>query len=112
MNRLGVRITLACGGIGYCIYVISLLTSLHKHVPSFNIFAGFLLGVCSSLLWTAQGTIMVSYPLEQQKGRFFTLFWSIFNVGSCVGSLVRHLWISLLLPLRICALSRNTAVIY
>ncbi|KAJ5688494.1 hypothetical protein N7536_011113 [Penicillium majusculum] len=88
VNRLGVRITLACGGIGYCIYVVSLLTSLHKHVPGFNIFAGFLLGVCSSLLWTAQGTIMVSYPLEQHKGRFFTLFWSIFNVGSCVGSLI------------------------
>ncbi|KAJ5415193.1 Major facilitator superfamily domain general substrate transporter [Penicillium sp. CMV-2018d] len=88
VNRLGVRLTLACGGIGYCIYVASLLTSLHKHVPGFNIFAGFLLGVCSGLLWTAQGTIMVSYPLEHQKGRFFTLFWSIFNVGSCVGSLI------------------------
>ncbi|KAJ5494874.1 Major facilitator superfamily domain general substrate transporter [Penicillium fimorum] len=88
VNRLGVRITLACGGIGYCIYVASLLASLHKHVAGFNIFAGFLLGVCSSLLWTAQGTIMVSYPLEHQKGRFFTLFWSIFNVGSCVGSLI------------------------
>ncbi|QKX60790.1 uncharacterized protein TRUGW13939_07936 [Talaromyces rugulosus] len=88
VNRLGLRMTLAFGGIGYCIYVISVLVSLYKPVAGFNIFAGFLLGVCSSLLWTAQGTIMVSYPLEQQKGRYFTLFWSIFNVGSCLGSLI------------------------
>ena len=100
------RLTLACGGIGYCIYVASLLTSLHKHVPGFNIFAGFLLGGSSGLLWTAQGTIMVSYPLEHQKGRFFTLFWSIFNVGSCVGSLV-GLGLSSLLHLRSCALPRQ-----
>ena len=67
---------------------ISLLVSVHKYVPGFNIFAGAFLGVCAGLLWTAQGTIMMSYPMEQSKGRYFAWFWGIFNVGACIGSLV------------------------
>lgn len=88
VNRLGVRASLSFGGIGYCLYSISLLVSVHKYVPGFNIFAGAFLGVCAGLLWTAQGTIMMSYPLEQSKGRYFAWFWAIFNVGACIGSLV------------------------
>jgi MFS family permease len=89
VNRLGVKMTLAFGGIGYCIYAISLLVSVHKSVDGFNIFAGALLGVCAGLLWTAQGTIMISYPHEDQKGRYFAWFWAIFNMGAVIGSLVR-----------------------
>jgi drug/metabolite transporter (DMT)-like permease len=64
------------------------LVSVHENVAGFNIFAGAFLGVCAALLWTAQGTIMLSYPLEHEKGRYFAWFWGIFNVGGCVGSLV------------------------
>jgi len=46
------------------------------------------LGVCAGLLWTAQGTIMMSYPLESSKGRFIASFWMIFNLGSVIGSLI------------------------
>lgn len=88
VNRLGVRLTLAFGGIGYCIYAISLLASVHASVGGFNIFAGALLGVCAGLLWTAQGTIMISYPLEHQKGRYFGWFWGIFNMGAVIGGLI------------------------
>jgi fucose permease len=89
VNKLGVKATLAFGGIGYCIYAISLLASEHAYVPGFNIFAGALLGVCAGLLWTAQGTIMISYPHEASKGRYFAWFWAIFNMGAVIGSLVR-----------------------
>jgi MFS family permease len=89
VNKLGVKLTLSFGGIGYCIYAISLLVSVHQYVPGFNIFAGALLGVCAGLLWTAQGTIMISYPHEEQKGRYFAWFWAIFNMGAVIGSLVR-----------------------
>ncbi|KAJ5583347.1 hypothetical protein N7535_001967 [Penicillium sp. DV-2018c] len=88
VNRLGVRLSISFGGIGYCLYSISLLVSVHKWVPAFNIFAGAFLGVCAGLLWAAQGTIMMSYPLEQQKGRYFAWFWGIFNIGGCLGSLI------------------------
>lgn len=88
VNKLGVKITLGFGGLGYCIYAISLLASEHASVFGFNIFAGALLGLCAALLWTAQGTIMVSYPSEENKGKYFAIFWAIFNMGAVIGSLV------------------------
>ncbi|DAA74776.1 TPA_exp: DUF895 domain membrane protein [Trichophyton benhamiae CBS 112371] len=89
VNRLGVRLTLAFGGIGYCLYAISLLVSVHStHVAGFNVFAGAFLGLCAGLLWTAQGTIMLSYPAESTKGRSFAVFWAIFNLGGVIGSLI------------------------
>lgn len=88
VNRLGVKWTLAFGGTGYCIYAISLLVSLYADVEGFNIFAGVFLGICAGLLWTAQGTIMISYPSEDKKGTYFAWFWGIFNMGAVIGSLV------------------------
>ncbi|PYH40599.1 DUF895 domain membrane protein [Aspergillus saccharolyticus JOP 1030-1] len=88
VNKLGVKWTLAFGGIGYCIYAISLLVSVHASVAGFNIFAGVFLGLCAGLLWTAQGTIMISYPDEKQKGKYFAWFWGIFNMGAVIGSLI------------------------
>lgn len=79
---------MAIGGTGYCLYAISLLVSVHKDVSGFNIFAGAYLGFCAGILWAAQGTIMLSYPTEQMKGRYWAWFWGIFNIGACVGSLV------------------------
>ncbi|RDW79595.1 putative DUF895 membrane protein-1 [Coleophoma cylindrospora] len=89
VNRLGVKFTLAVGGLGYCIYAIALLVSVHStHTSGFSIFAGALLGVCAGLLWTAQGTIMLSYPHEGSKGKYFAWFWSIFNLGGVIGALI------------------------
>ncbi|KFY73629.1 hypothetical protein V499_06281 [Pseudogymnoascus sp. VKM F-103] len=90
VNRLGIKATLSFGGIGYCIYAVALLASLHAgpKINGFCYFAGALLGVCAGLLWTAQGTIMMSYPLESEKGRAFAWFWTIFNLGGVVGSLI------------------------
>ncbi|KAH7478645.1 UNC93-like protein [Fusarium oxysporum f. sp. matthiolae] len=89
VNRLGVKLTLAFGGIGYGIYTISILLYTHyeNDVRAFNIVAGVLLGVCAAMLWTAQGTIMISYPHEHQKGHYFAWFWGIFNMGAVIGSL-------------------------
>lgn len=89
VNWIGIRISIAIGGVGYCLYAISLLVSLHAHVDGFNIFAGAFLGFCAGILWAAQGCIMLSYPNEEKKGRYFAWFWGIFNVGACIGSLVR-----------------------
>jgi len=58
------------------------------HTGGFSIFAGAFLGVCAGLLWTAQGTIMLSYPNEGSKGRYFAWFWAIFNLGGVIGALV------------------------
>ncbi|CAG1977287.1 unnamed protein product [Fusarium graminearum] len=90
VNKLGVKLTLALGGIGYGIYTISILLYNHfgNDIRGFNIFAGVLLGFCAAMLWTAQGTIMISYPHEHQKGHYFAWFWGIFNLGAVIGSLI------------------------
>lgn len=88
-NRIGLKLTLSFGGFGYFLYVASLLSYNHNKNSGFVIFAGALLGVCAGLLWCAQGTVMMSYPLESQKGKFIAVFWVIFNLGGVIGSLVR-----------------------
>lgn len=50
--------------------------------------AGAILGLCAGLLWTAQGSLMLAYPTEDQKGKFIGIFWSIFNLGGVVGAAV------------------------
>ncbi|KAI5456318.1 major facilitator superfamily domain-containing protein [Mariannaea sp. PMI_226] len=87
-NRLGLRLTLSFGGLGYCIYAASFLCYSHTENIGFVIFSGALLGVCAGLLWTAQGAIMMSYPPEESKGRYISWFWMIFNLGAVIGSLI------------------------
>jgi MFS family permease len=106
INRFGVKWSLAFGGIGYCVYVSAWL--VYNFVPvmgpngeiitpgtvseqagiGYITFAGAFLGICAGILWTAQGTIMMAYPLEKDKGKFVSTFWIIFNLGGVIGSLV------------------------
>lgn len=88
-NRLGLRLTLSIGGLGYCIYAASFLCYSHTQNIGFVVFSGAFLGVCAGLLWTAQGAIMMSYPPEAEKGRYISWFWMIFNTGAVIGALVR-----------------------
>ena len=54
----------------------------------FVIAAGAILGICAGMLWTAQGSLMLAYPTEQEKGKFIGIFWTVFNLGSVVGASV------------------------
>ncbi|KAJ6161191.1 hypothetical protein N7470_004587 [Penicillium chermesinum] len=57
-------------------------------IHGFNVFAGAWLGLTAGCLWTGQGAIMMSYPLEARKGHYFMWFWAIFNIGACIGALI------------------------
>ncbi|KAJ7047683.1 MFS general substrate transporter [Mycena alexandri] len=96
-NMLGSRLTLQLGSLGYCLYIAGFLSlNLHpgadgsgtKAATSFCIATGAILGVCAGLLWTAQGSLMLAYPTEQNKAKYIALFWVIFNLGGVVGSAV------------------------
>ena len=87
-NRLGIRRTLALGATGYALFGASFLCFNHTQNSGFVIFAGSALGVSAPLLWTAQGAVMLAYPPEGSKGKFFSWFWSVFNFGAVLGSLV------------------------
>ncbi|KAI0685541.1 MFS general substrate transporter [Cytidiella melzeri] len=88
-NVLGSKITLLLGSSGYALYIGSYLAvNIHPDAGGFVIAAGSILGICAGLLWTAQGSLMLGYPTENQKGRFIGIFWSIFNLGGVVGASV------------------------
>ncbi|KAI9061564.1 MFS general substrate transporter [Trametes sanguinea] len=87
-NLLGPRLTLFIGTLGYALYVGSLWCYQTQHTGWFVIFAGAILGVSAALLWSAQGSIMMSYPLEKDKGKAFAVFWAIFQFGSFIGSII------------------------
>lgn len=87
-NKLGSRLTLGLGALGYCLYIGSFLSYNINQNQGFVIAAGAILGVCASLLWTAQGALMLAYPTESQKGTFISVFWVIFNFGAVLGSAI------------------------
>lgn len=62
--------------------------NIHPHAGAFLIAAGAVLGICAGLLWTAQGSLMLAYATEDQKGKFIGIFWAIFNLGAVVGAAV------------------------
>lgn len=80
VNALGIRASLAFGGLGYCklfswknrymltsvsgVYVSSYLCYNHTQNFGYVVFSGLLLGCCAGILWAAQGAIMmVSYQV-------------------------------------------------
>ncbi|KIK37066.1 hypothetical protein CY34DRAFT_477572 [Suillus luteus UH-Slu-Lm8-n1] len=88
-NVLGPRLCLLLGTWGYSLYIASYLaTNIHPGAGDFVVVAGAMLGVCAALVWTAQGSLMMAYPTEAQKGTFIGYFWAIFNLGGVVGSAV------------------------
>jgi MFS family permease len=88
-NVLGPRRTLMLGTWGYSLYIASFLAvNIHPGAGNFVVAAGVILGACAAFLWSAQGSLMMSYPTEAQKGTFIGIFWAIFNLGGVVGSAV------------------------
>jgi MFS family permease len=88
-NKLGPRLTLQLGATGYSLYIGSYLSlNIHPNSGGFVVGAGAILGLCAGLLWTAQGSLMLGYPTEVQKGRYIGVFWGIFNLGAVLGSAI------------------------
>lgn len=85
---LGPRLTLSLGTTGYSLYIGSLWAFQVHNTRWFLILAGGILGVTASLLWAAQGSIMMAEPLEKDKGRSFSLFWALFQMGTLVGAAI------------------------
>ncbi|KAL9537220.1 hypothetical protein MBANPS3_011974 [Mucor bainieri] len=82
-NIFGHRILIPAA-LAYVLYVGSFLSSSDP----FTIVAGAILGVGAGFLWTAQAGIMMSYPSEKDKGKAFSLFWMIFNLGATLGAAI------------------------
>ncbi|XP_020229126.1 UNC93-like protein 1 [Cajanus cajan] len=87
-NILGPHLTLFAGCSTYVLYAASFLYYNHYQHQLFAIIAGAVLGIGAGLLWAAEGAIMTSYPPENRKGTYISIFWSIFNMGGVIGGLI------------------------
>ncbi|KAI0695041.1 MFS general substrate transporter [Cytidiella melzeri] len=87
-NVLGGKFTLFIGTLGYALYFGALWCLQAQGTRWFLIFSGAVLGFTAALLWSAQGAIMMSYPLEKDKGKAFGIFWAIFQFGSFIGAVI------------------------
>ncbi|KAG6849269.1 hypothetical protein C0991_011772, partial [Blastosporella zonata] len=87
-QMFGPRVCLLLGGWTYPLYSGALLCYNHTRNSAFVIAAGTILGIGASFLWVAQGAIMVSYPLPDNKGIAIAIFWVISNLGGGIGSFI------------------------
>ncbi|KAL6885520.1 hypothetical protein ACP4OV_010299 [Aristida adscensionis] len=87
-NLLGPRLTLLLGALTYPLFAGSFLYYNHRHSQAFPVAAGALLGAGAGLLWAAQGAIMTSYPPQNRRGSYISLFWCLFSLGGVLGGLI------------------------
>ncbi|KAJ2488777.1 hypothetical protein IWW37_004530 [Coemansia sp. RSA 2050] len=88
VNLCGVRWTIFGSGLTYALYSGSYIYLNNTGNGAFTIAAGGILGVGAGILWAAQGMIMVSYPREEEKGKYIAVFWIIFNMGGMLGGIL------------------------
>ncbi|KAJ1763073.1 hypothetical protein LPJ58_000192 [Coemansia sp. RSA 1591] len=88
VNMAGVRIPTAISCLTYALYTATYIHYNHTHNGLLTILAGVVLGVGGGILWTAQGVIIVSYPSENEKAKFISIFWVVFNVGGLLGGVL------------------------
>ncbi|KXT12607.1 hypothetical protein AC579_367 [Pseudocercospora musae] len=87
-NYLGPKWTLATGGIGYSLLAASFWCYNHTQNRGFVYLGGATCGISAAFLWTAAGSLVMSLPLEKDKGRYISIFYGFQFVGSVVGAII------------------------
>ncbi|KAG0271217.1 hypothetical protein BGZ95_000980 [Linnemannia exigua] len=85
-NMLGPRPCAAFGGFTFFLYAGAMYLAKDDEHSIFPPLAGILLGLGAGSLWVTQGAMMMSYPTEDNKGKYIACFWAIFNIGAVLGS--------------------------
>ncbi|KAJ1917115.1 hypothetical protein H4219_003376 [Mycoemilia scoparia] len=88
VNLFGIRPCMFIAGLTYALYSGSYILVNSTGNGSLTVACGALLGAGAGVFWAAQGMIMMSYPRDDEKGAFITIFWVIFNLGGVLGGIV------------------------
>ncbi|KAI9298797.1 MFS general substrate transporter [Neoconidiobolus thromboides FSU 785] len=88
VNIVGSKWSIAISGLGYAFYSASFLIFSATGAGWVVILAGALLGACAGVLWAAQGRIMMSYATDEVRGKYISITWIIFNLGSVLGNII------------------------
>jgi MFS family permease len=85
---LGERLSIAIGVLCYASLVVAGLVNTFVDAQWAILLGGSLLGCGAALLWTAQGSLILSYGAnETERGRVFAIFWSLYRAAPLLGGL-------------------------
>jgi hypothetical protein len=90
-NLLGPRLAAGLGAIPYGLYALAFWNAVAnptQFAQGLAVASGAVLGIGAAIMWTAQGTVMMSYPSEENKGKYIAIFWTIFNAGPVLGNIL------------------------
>ncbi|KAF9359747.1 hypothetical protein BGX26_011520 [Mortierella sp. AD094] len=87
-NLIGPRLCVLLGGISFILYAGSMMLANDNDHSVYPPLAGILLGLGAGLIWVTQGAMMMSYPTENNKGKYISCFWAIYNIGAVLGSIL------------------------
>ncbi|KAI1319763.1 hypothetical protein EDD11_003148 [Mortierella claussenii] len=85
-NMIGPRPCVAFGGLTFFLYAGAMMLVKDNEHSLYPLLAGVLLGLGAGCIWVTQGAMMMSYPTEDNKGKYIACFWAIFNLGAVLGS--------------------------
>ncbi|KAJ1983631.1 hypothetical protein H4R33_004681 [Dimargaris cristalligena] len=87
-NYLGPRISLLLGCIAYLFFGFSYLIYGWTNFKYIIYIAGAFFGLIITLFWTAQGSLMLSYPTEEHRSKYLTTFFVAFSASGAVGGIL------------------------
>jgi MFS family permease len=88
VNYLGPRVTLASGGVGYSLLTVSYWSYNHTANKGFVYFGGAACGVAAAFLWSAEGAMIMSLPLEKDKGKYISIFYGLSFFITVIGAII------------------------
>ncbi|KAI1660677.1 MFS general substrate transporter [Daldinia decipiens] len=87
-NRFGLRNSLVVGTVGYVIYSAALYTNNRYGTEWFIYIGSAVCGLSAGIFWATEGTIMLSYPEPEKRGRYLAYWLSYRNSGSILGGII------------------------
>ncbi|KAG0308487.1 hypothetical protein BGZ97_013364 [Linnemannia gamsii] len=85
---IGPRLCVAFGGFTFFLYAGAMYMAKDNDRSLYPPIAGILLGLGAGCIWVTQGAMMMSYPTEDNKGKYIACFWAIYNLGAVLGSVL------------------------
>lgn len=87
-NRFGLKAALIFGSTGYIVYSAALYTNNRYGTKWFMYLGSVLCGASAGIFWTAEGSIMLSYPAPDTRGRYLSYWLAYRNSGSILGGAI------------------------
>ena len=101
IKKFGTRMTLCLSGLSYSFWIGSFLVPAYKHskiqegvdpeelvsdefIIGLFLISGFILGLGAGPLWVSQNYYVTDCANDQNKGRFNSLFWGLFQACNLI----------------------------